>query len=113
MAEGTIAEPLRITVQPTAGGAVRLAVFGVVDLATAPQLRTTVLAHIHAPRRPTGVELDLEAATFMDAVGVRALLDGHRAAAQSRLAYTIHNPRGMVAHILTLSGVTEVLSIVG
>jgi anti-anti-sigma regulatory factor len=52
--------PLRITAQPAMNGVVRLVVSGDVDLATAPQLRTTVLASIHSAQRPEEVELVLQ-----------------------------------------------------
>jgi anti-sigma B factor antagonist len=107
-----LAEPLRITSQAATDGVVLLAVAGDVDIATAPQLRTSVLGSIHAPRRPDRVELDLAETTFFDAVGVRVLLDGLREAAESEVRFAVRNPSGVVAQVLVVAGVADILQVI-
>lgn len=111
MTGSTVAEPLRVTAHPASDGVLRLAVVGDVDMATAPQLRTAVLAVIDSAGRTDLVELDLAETTFLDAVGVRVLLDGHRAAAASQVRFAVRNPRGVVAQILAMTGLTDTLDV--
>lgn len=112
MTATTLSEPLRIVSQPSGNGVVRLAVAGDVDLATAPQLRTTLLATIDSAEPAHGVELDLADTTFLDAVGVRVLLDGHQAAARSQVRFTLRNPNAMVVQILSITGVDRILQVI-
>lgn len=101
--------PLMIAVAPSgATGRIRATVHGRLDLVTADQLRSEVLALL--PGDGTGaLELDLSRVGFCDMAGVRALVDAHTAAGRAgwRLTVTAAGPYPEL--LLTTLGVGELL----
>lgn len=53
------------------------------------------------------VVVDLEAVTFMDSAGLRAIIVIERIAGEREIALTIHSPAGPVADLLQMSGLGE------
>lgn len=84
-------------------------VAGELDLATSPQLRTTLQeAQAHARL----IALDLRAITFMDTSGVHAILDATTAArSQQRRLILVCGP-GIAEHVLTLTAANDQLEII-
>jgi anti-anti-sigma factor len=53
------------------------------------------------------VVLDLDALTFIDSAGLRAIIMIERLAAERHLALTVHSPAGPVADLLQMTGIGE------
>ena len=87
------ADAERVTVVPV----------GEIDLASVDTLAAQLAAAIDdgAPR----IEVDLSGVTFLDSVGIHALLKGRRLADASTKGYAVSGAEGMVREILNLTGV--------
>jgi anti-sigma B factor antagonist len=101
--------PFEIRRYDLGDGVVQLEPVGEVDLNVSAALRTAELEAIESPG-VTGVIVDLQRVTFMDSVGIWALVDGMKAAAQKGIAYTVINPPHMVKRVLTITGLLGPLS---
>jgi anti-anti-sigma factor len=55
------------------------------------------------------VIIDLGAVTFLGSSGLRALLTAQRVAGEHDAALTVQNARGIVLHVLTISGLLMIL----
>ena len=86
------------------GGAVRIAVSGELDLATAPLLAAELARHTGRP-----VELDLRSVSFMDSSGIQLLLDAHAAAAGTLDPLRITHASTEVRRLLGLVGMERLL----
>jgi anti-anti-sigma factor len=104
--------PLAVTTAPVDEKTVRIDVAGEIDLATAPRLTAALQAAIAAPAPPAEIRLDLAGVTFLDAVGVAALVQGHTAARDAGVGYSVHNPGGFVLWVLDMVGLRTALNIV-
>ncbi len=91
-----------------APGYERVSAVGEIDLATGARLTDALQG---AQARAQSVVLDLSAATFIDAGGVRILLaaDTHARAASG--AFSIADPTSPVERVLQLAGADRVLTI--
>jgi anti-anti-sigma factor len=85
---------------------------GELDMATSPDLRAALREP--AVTEATSVVLDLRAVTFMDSSGLGIIVGQHKRARErgSRFAVAVAGADN-VARILSLSGLDEVLEIVG
>jgi anti-anti-sigma factor len=92
-----------------AGHRTVLAVFGEVDIASSPHLRSALEAAFDAGAHELWV--DLSAITFMDSSGLHVLLDMHRLAEGLRRRLTIICPPGNVHRVLDLTGVIRTLRV--
>jgi anti-anti-sigma factor len=101
--------PFQIGRYDLGDGVVQLEPVGEVDLNVSEALRTAELQAIGSPG-VTGVIVDLQRVTFMDSVGIWALVDGMKAAAEQGIAYTVINPPHMVKRVLTITGLLGPLS---
>ena len=108
MIDGLRAAPFSAAARPN-DKAVRIAVAGEIDLATAPQLKAVLLAAIEQLTPPRAVKVDLTEVTFMDARGISVLLAVREAARRRGVGFTVQNPQGIVLRIFEIVGLTETL----
>jgi anti-anti-sigma factor len=99
---------LSITALAGADGSVRLHAIGEIDADNAYQLRDTVSALI-VETRPDPIEVDMSAVTFIDSVGVGALVACYHMAATCRVRLMMINPSDYVYRILYISGLLGLL----
>lgn len=90
---------------------VQVVVAGEVDLATADQLRDSLLGVIEVGSGGLEIQVDLARVTFLDARGIGALLDACSAARRSRIRLTVHRPQDIVRRLLEITGVAAELSL--
>ncbi len=102
--------PLPFSILALAGdGMLRLVVRGELDMATAPALKSRIEA---IERRGTPViGLDLDELDFMDATGMRVVLDAARRATAQGRRLVVLNPRESVQRLLSAAGVDLLLEI--
>jgi anti-anti-sigma factor len=86
---------------------VRVALAGECDLAVREELTVVLLAAVH--RAPV-VVVDVGGLDFLDSSGVHGLITAHHAARDAGGKLFVVNPRGSVAAVLDLTGVTGLLS---
>jgi anti-sigma B factor antagonist len=87
-----------------AGGVVRLAVAGELDLAVSEELATAQLREIETAG-VTGLLIDLQQVTFLDSTGVSALVAGLSEARRRGIAFTVANAHDIVRAVLEVTGV--------
>jgi anti-anti-sigma factor len=93
----------------TACGEVTLYLDGDLDLATAPQLEST-LARLELPRQHTLV-IDLSDVGFMDSHGVQVLVEAHALAARVGCSLLVRSPQPIVARVLEITGLDQFLAV--
>ena len=89
---------------------VRLVLTGDVDFAAHPAL-TERIGTLVAGGRP--VVVDCAGVTFLDSMGLRALVDGLRAARAGGVGFELANPSQPVRRVLELSGIAGVFPLSG
>lgn len=85
-----------------------LVVVGEVDIANAHLLGRVATAALHTTAA-ISLSLDMSAVTFIDAVGVAAVIDCRREAARRAIAFRIVNPSRAVHATLRASGAGALL----
>lgn len=101
-----------ITTRRQADGAMVVDVRGSLDSATVDSLRDTLLETLQRDR-PTIMIVDLTYVTFMDSVGIGALVAGQRAARDVGSGFQLRNPSEFVHRQLRVTGLTELLGLTG
>ena len=86
-------------------GSVILAIVGELDLSTAPILRRAVEAVLDPHLR--AVTLDLAAMTFVDIVGLRALVEVKRAAERLNAEFRLRAVSGRTLRVIRIAGFVE------
>ena len=109
LSPATPSAQLRITTNRPFPGTVRVAVIGEIDLSTAGILHAGLLGVLSA-QLPHRIEVDLAGVTFMDCVGITALVAAGQAAARTGCPLRITNPQPIVRRILDLTGLLDVLT---
>ena len=94
------------------GGTVIVRVTGDLDVSTVFELRD-LLAHIMSESAPHELVLDLLELSFADSIGLEVFRLTHERAAARGLRFVLENPNSLVSQLLEVSGLTEVLDIVG
>jgi len=94
---------LTIAVQPEVGGTVVVHPAGEIDADNAHELRETVSGLLVAGR-PTLIKVDLGGITFIDSVGIGALVSCYHTAAASGVRLIVTNPTAYVHRLLYVSG---------
>jgi len=90
------------------GGPPGLVVEGEIDLATAERFGEALLAVLDGQGE---VHVDLQAVTFMDSTGLRALLETRRRAEESGVVISLAmEPGGPVERLLDLAGVSDMFA---
>jgi anti-anti-sigma factor len=105
----TAAASLSIATTRPGPGSVRVAVVGEIDMATAPRLRVELLAVIAQAAGRSEVRVDLAGVTFIDAIGVSALVQANRAAGRAGVGFAVERPQGLVLRILEVLGLVDAL----
>ena len=106
--KGKLPGVFEVRAEPAGDGVVVVWVAGEVDLTVSAALERTLL---NAPDTPgtRGIVVDLGELRFLDSSGVHALVKGYLAARDAGLDYTVRRASGMVARVLTVTGVAEAL----
>jgi anti-anti-sigma factor len=94
----------RVTVD---SGRVVVALAGELDLAARDELTSTLLAAVDSG---DVVVVDLGAVEFLDSSGIHALVTAHHAARRAGSELYVINARGIVAHVLDLTGLGAMLA---
>jgi anti-anti-sigma factor len=84
----------------------RMLVFGEVDALTVGQLQKAIVDVLRR-QRPSCIELDLHGVTFLDSVGIRALVGCQADARQVDCQITLTNPQPMVYRVLQITGLLD------
>jgi anti-anti-sigma factor len=107
----TVLTPLYITgLFGSPPGMARVAVAGEVDLATAPELRETLLGVLHA-HGPAVFDIDLAGVRFLDCTGIGALVAVRNAAVHAGCQVRICHPQPIVRRVLEVTGLLDVFSV--
>jgi len=93
----------------TACDEVTLYLDGDVDLATAPQVESTMV-RLELPAGGTLI-IDLSDVGFMDSHGVQMLLRAHALAVGAGCSMLIRSPQPIVAKVLDITGLDQVLAV--
>jgi anti-anti-sigma factor len=101
-----------ITTRRQADGAVVVDVRGTLDSATVESLRDTLLGTLQRDR-PAVMIVDLTYVTFMDSVGINALVAGQRAAREIGAGFQLRNPSEFVHRQLRVTGLSGLLGLTG
>jgi anti-sigma B factor antagonist len=99
-----------VTTRRQADGAIVVEVRGSVDAATVDSLRSSLLETLQRDR-PQVMVVDLTYVTFMDSMGIGALVAGHKAAGEIGCRFTLRNPSEFVLRQLRVSGLTAMFGL--
>jgi anti-anti-sigma factor len=102
----TKGEFMPFSVEVTGGSPAIVQASGELDVASAPQLRASLVALDQG-----AVILDMAAVTFMDSSGISVLLGAHQRAVDLGHQLTVRSPSPQVTKVLAITGVDEVLTI--
>jgi anti-anti-sigma factor len=83
---------------------------GSLDAATVDDLRRALVTTVHA-ERPVTMIVDLTFVTFMDSMGVGALVSGHNAARETGTRFVLRNPSEFVHRQLRITGLAELFGL--
>jgi len=99
-----------MTTRRQADGAIVVDVRGSLDAATVDALRQTLVSVLHA-ERPVLMIVDLTFVTFMDSLGVGALVAGFNAARETATRFVLRNPSEFVHRQLRITGLAEMFGL--
>jgi anti-anti-sigma factor len=99
-----------LTTRRQADGAIVVDVRGTLDAATVEALRAALLNTLHA-ERPVTLIVDLTFVTFMDSVGVGALVTGFNVARETGTRFVLRNPSEFVHRQLRITGLAEMFGL--
>lgn len=99
-----------MTTRRQADGAIVVDVRGSLDAATVDALRTALLSTLHA-EHPVTMIVDLTYVTFMDSMGVGALVAGHNAARETGTRFQLRNPSEFVHRQLRITGLADLFGL--
>ncbi|HKS98505.1 MAG TPA: STAS domain-containing protein [Rugosimonospora sp.] len=94
---------LSLTVQPQPDGAVLISPHGEIDADNAHEIREAV-SGLLATSQPAGIKVDMVHVSFIDSVGIGALVACYHAAAASGIRLLVTNPTAYVHRVLYVSG---------
>jgi anti-sigma B factor antagonist len=101
-----------MTTRRQADGAIVVDIRGTLDAATVDALRETLVGALHA-ERPITMIVDLTFVTFMDSLGVSALVTGYNAARETGTRFVLRNPSEFVHRQLRVTGLAEMFGLSG
>ena len=99
-----------MTTRRQADGAIVVDVRGMLDAATVDALRTALVSTLHS-QRPVMMVVDLTFVTFMDSMGVGALVSGYNAARETGTRFVLRNPSEFVHRQLRITGLAEMFGL--
>jgi anti-sigma B factor antagonist len=94
---------LSLTVRSDADGSVQITPEGEIDSDNAHEIRDSVSGML-ATSRPRSIKVDLAGVSFIDSVGIGALVACYHAAAASNVRLLVTNPTAYVHRVLYVSG---------
>jgi anti-anti-sigma factor len=94
---------LSIVTTRSIGGEVEISPHGEIDVDTAHEVREAVAA-VMTDRRPTQISLNLREVSFIDSVGISALVSGFQAAEVSGVKLVVTEPSRFVHRQLWVTG---------
>jgi anti-anti-sigma factor len=95
-----------MTTRRQADGAIVVDVRGTLDAVTVDAVREALLSTLHGAR-PIAMIVDLTFVTFMDSMGIGALVTGYNAARETGTRFVVRNPSEFVHRQLRITGLTE------
>jgi anti-anti-sigma factor len=99
-----------MTTRRQADGAIVVDVRGSLDAATVDALHGALLGTMSTDR-PSTMIVDLTYVTFMDSVGIGALVAGHSAAKDIGARFVLRNPSEFVHRQLRVTGLAEMFGL--
>ncbi|MET0425711.1 MAG: STAS domain-containing protein [Actinoplanes sp.] len=99
-----------MTTRRQADGAIVLDIRGSVDAATVDTLRQTLVGTAQK-EHPTLLIVDLTFVTFMDSLGIGALVAGHHAAREVGSRFLLRNPSEFVHRQLRITGLADMFGL--
>jgi anti-anti-sigma factor len=101
--------PALARVEHLPGGRTRVALAGELDIAAAARLQSTLEDQARVSRELT---LELDAVTFVDSSGLRAILACHRACREAACTLTLRHPPVQMHALLLRAGLLDRLTVV-
>jgi anti-anti-sigma factor len=99
-----------MTTRRQADGAIVIDVRGSLDAATVDALRNSLLTTLHA-EHPVTMIIDLTFVTFMDSMGIGALVSGSNAARETGTRFVLRNPSEFVHRQLRVTGLADMFGL--
>jgi anti-sigma B factor antagonist len=99
-----------MTTRRQADGAIVVDVRGTLDAVTADALREVLVGTLHG-QRPASMIVDLTYVTFMDSMGIGALVTGYNAAREIGARLVLRNPSEFVHRQLRVTGLIEMFGL--
>jgi anti-sigma B factor antagonist len=99
-----------MTTRRQADGAIVIDVRGTLDTATVDSLRTSLVGTLHA-EHPVTMIVDLTYVTFMDSMGVGALVTGYNVAREIGTRFLLRNPSEFVHRQLRITGLADMFGL--
>jgi len=99
-----------MTTRRQADGATVVDVRGTLDAATVDALRQALVSTLHSAR-PVTMIVDLTFVTFMDSMGVGALVAGYNAARETGTRFVLRNPSEFVHRQLRVTGLADMFGL--
>jgi anti-sigma B factor antagonist len=99
-----------MTTRRQADGAIVVDVRGTLDAATVDALREALVSTLHS-QRPTSMIVDLTFVTFMDSMGIGALVNGYNAAREIGTRFVLRNPSEFVHRQLRVTGLADMFGL--
>jgi anti-anti-sigma factor len=101
-----------MTTRRQSDGTIVVDVRGTLDAATVDALREALVGTLHA-EHPVAMIVDLTFVTFMDSMGIGALVTGYNAARETGTRFVLRNPSEFVHHQLRVTGLAEMFGLSG
>jgi anti-anti-sigma factor len=97
-----------INTRRTDDGSVVIGVRGELDIASAENLRATMLSAV-STFRPPRLVVDLQYVTLVDSAGIGALVAGYHAIRAVGGVFEVSQPNALVHHQLRITGLADIL----
>jgi anti-anti-sigma factor len=99
-----------MTTRRQADGAIVVDVRGTLDAATVDALREALVSTLQS-EQPAAMIVDLTFVTFMDSMGIGALVAGYNAARETGTRFVLRNPSEFVHRQLRVTGLAELFGL--
>lgn len=103
-------DQLTVSVHAPGNGWVGLDLSGVLDIATAAELRGAVRVCLRS-FEPTEIVVNLRDVAFLDSVGIGALIGGYQEARAVGCAFVVREPRPLAHRQLEVTGLLDFLGL--
>jgi anti-anti-sigma factor len=99
-----------MTTRRQADGVIVVDLRGTLDAATVGALSEALVGALHA-EHPVSMIVDLTFVTFVDSMGIGALVTGYNAARETGTRFVVRNPSEFVHRQLWVTGLTELFGL--